>query len=299
MREILEDFLKINDVKYKQNVCLKNLSPVRIGGFASVVIYPQNEDILTLLVEFLNNYKISYKILGRMSNTLFKDNFYKDVLIKTDFLSYMSLDEIYLNASAGTSVHLLSKYAMHNGLSGLEEVSGIPGSLGGAIYGNAGAYGKEIGDVISSVRIFDPMENKISHYSREECDFLYRSSVFQNSDKIILSASLKLTKSSEKEVGEKIERFRLLRKQNQPINMPSLGSTFKRTPSGESAAKLIDMCSLRGYSIGGAQISEKHAGFIVNAGNATAENYIALMDLASSNVFDKFGVRLVKEIEIL
>ena len=299
MEEILKDFLKINDVKFKEDFLLKNISPIKIGGLASLVVYPQSEDVFVSLVQFLQKIKIRYKIIGRMSNILPRDESFSKVIIKTDLMRDVFINEEYIICSAGVSLSLLSKYAMSAELSGLEELSGIPGSLGGAILGNAGAFGREISDLVYSVRVYDPEINEIFYLNNKKCCFSYRKSIFQNSGLVILGATLKLSKANTSDILLKIENLRQMRIKTQPTNMPSLGSTFKRPFEGESAGRLIDMCSLRGFSIGGAQISEKHAGFIVNTGDATSRDYLSVMNYASERVFERFGIELIKEIEIL
>ena len=297
LKEIL-DFLKMHDVKFKENTKLRDISPVKIGGVAEILAYPDSEEKLVAIVDFFNKCKIKHKILGRMSNVLPPDEKYEGVIIRTDLLKGAFLSGERLIASCGASLPLLSSLACDCGLGGLEGLSGIPGSLGGAIVGNAGAFGDEIADRINKIRVLDHSSNEIYFMSASDAKFGYRSSCFKGCSLVILSAELILTPSDSRSVREKMNACRSRRLNSQPTE-PSLGSTFKRPSDELYAARLIDECGLKGFFIGDAEISKKHAGFIINKGFATASDYIALADYTAKVVYDKFAVSLDREIEII
>lgn len=299
MVEFLIGFLKMNDVEYAENRLLRDFSSVGIGGMAPIIAFPDNTPKLCNIVCFLEKQKIKYKILGRMSNILPPDDDCSYAIIKTDKMSGFSIKDNKIVACAGTSLPYLTYKASREGLSGLEELSGIPGSLGGSILGNAGAFGREISDLVLSVTCYDSQNDKIITLSNGECDFSYRYSAFKENGLVILSAELSLISATGEKTKARIEEVRRARSLTQPVGEKSLGSTFKRTTDGISAAMLIDKCGLKGYSIGGAQISTKHAGFIVNTGLATASDYISLMKYTRRKVKEKFNIDLNEEIEII
>lgn len=297
-REIL-NFLKMNDVEYKEGFCLAEISPIKIGPKAFAVAYPKSFDELILLANFLNDYQIKYKILGRMSNVLFLDDFYDGIVIRTDRLNNFSVNQKELDASCGTSLPCLCNILCKAGLSGLEGLSGIPSSLGGALFGNAGAFGYEISNRVLDVVCYDEKTHEIITLLKDSIEFSYRRSLFKSSDYVILSARFLLSQSDEITIRNEMERCRKARFSSQPIDKPSLGSTFKRPKDGGFAASLIDGCGLKGYSVGGAQISTKHAGFIINNGGATAKDYVDLSNYVADRVYEKHKIRLEREIEII
>ena len=299
MTEEILGFLKANDVEYKRDESLSRLSTVRIGGICDIIAYPDSEDKLVRLVEFLEEGKIKYKILGRMSNVLPPDDRYRGVIVRTDLLNEVSLDGNLSTVGAGISLPKLSAICSNASLSGLEELSGIPGSLGGAIFGNAGAYGREISDLVIGVRAYDIDSKTIVELPGEIIGFSYRTSAFKSSRLVIISAKLGLSFGDKDEIQSKIREISTKRRTSQPINMPSLGSTFKRPSENVYPWRLIDECGLRGFAIGGAAVSEKHAGFIVNQGNATSADYLAVASYVKNTVQEKTGVNLEYEFEIL
>lgn len=299
MVDFVLGFLKINDVKYEENRLLRDFSPVKIGGIARLIVYPENEWALIDTVRFLENKNIQYKILGRMSNVLPPDDEYTDVLIKTDKMSSLNVNSNKIYASAGVCLPYIAAKSVGLELSGIEELSGIPGSIGGAICGNAGAFGREISEIVSFVRCYDVYSGEVFSLPPEKCCFAYRDSIFKNESLVILGVELSLTSSTMTEVRKRIYSFREKRMASQPVHSGSLGSTFKRTSDGVSAAYYIDRCGLKGYSIGDAQVSLKHAGFIVNTGSATARDYLLLMNHISDAVKEQFKVELEPEIKIL
>ena len=298
MRDI-SDFFKMNDVEYKENLRLSMVSPVKIGGTASYIVYPDSIEKLVISAEFLRNNKIKHKIIGRMSNILPCDQQYQGVIIKTDRISKCCINESFISADAGLSIPYLAKIASNAGLGGLEELSGIPGSIGGAIRGNAGAFGREICELIYDVTVYSFKTKEIMRLKREKINFGYRYSSLAVDDFIIISANLSLTPCNIYESLQRMNYFRQKRVENQPVGYPSLGSVFKRPSPDISAARIIDECGLKGKRIGGAEISNKHAGFIINVGNATAYDYMTLTELVSDTVYERFNIKLEREIEIL
>lgn len=299
MERTIIDFLKMNDVEYKESIRLSTISPIRIGGCAEIVAYPNSEEQLASLICFLENEKIKHKILGRMSNVLPPDDGYDGVIIRTDKLCGLLLKENEITASSGVPLARISDFASKNQLSGMEELAGIPGSIGGAVVGNAGAFGREISDVITSVRLYDVDRKCIVALGPEECGFGYRHSRFKVDRYVIFSVTLSLTCSDPLIIRQRVEEFKQMRISTQPTDRPSLGSCFKRVNREASAALLIDKCGLKGKSFGGAMVSEKHAGFIVNYCGATASDYITLSDYVASRVYERYAIRLEREIEII
>ena len=298
MTEEILGFLKANDVKYTRDEYLSWLSTVRIGGMADIVAYPDSEDKLIRLVEFLEE-KIEYKVLGRMSNVLPSDDRYRGVIVRTDLMSHVDFQGNIITVEAGISLPRLSSLCQDMSLSGLEELSGIPGSLGGAIFGNAGAYGREISDLVIDVSAYNIDSKTVVEIPSEMLGFGYRTSAFKASRLVILSAKLGLTFGDKDKIQTKIREISTKRRNSQPMGKPSLGSTFKRPSENIYPWRLIDECGLRGFSIGGAAISEKHAGFIVNQGNATSADYFAVASYVKNTVQEKTGVNLEYEFEIL
>ena len=297
-KEIL-DFLKMNDVEHRENFELYKISPIRIGTRALIVLFPDSVDKLINTVDFLENANIKYKITGRMSNILPPDEKYMGAVIRTDRIRQFKINENILYASCGVALPYIASVLQKAGLSGFEGLSGIPGSVGGAVVGNAGAFGREIADTLVGMLVYDISQKTVSYISADKCEFSYRYSTLQNSNMILLSCEFSLCRSDSLNVLTEMERCLNLRRNSQPTDKPSLGSCFKRPSGNFSAAWYIDRCGLKGYKIGGAEISPKHAGFIVNEGGAIAKDYIELSDYAAMCVRQKYGVHLVREVEIM
>lgn len=296
-REIV-DFFKVNDVKYRENLKLSSISPVRIGGNAQFVAYPDSVERLIKAVDFLRNKKIRYKLLGRMSNVLPPDEDYAGVIVRTDNISPLLIKGTDVEIGAGVSLPQLAKITADEGLSGLEELSGIPGSIGGAIRGNAGAFGREIGELVSFVNVYNCRLGVTERLKADRIGFDYRKSGLMSKDLVILSARLALSRSDSVTSNDLIKKYREKRMATQPVGQASLGSVFKRVTKDISASKLVDECGLKGFSIGGAKISEKHAGFIINCGNASAKDYLSLAEYAAESVYKRFHIKLEREVEI-
>lgn len=299
MLESLLEYLKIKDVKYKESIKLSGLSPIRIGGFARIIILPQNIAELVDALQFLREEKVKTKIVGGMSNLLPDDSGYDGVLIKTDLIREVEISGNEITAGCGASLFRIARLTSEQGLSGFEELSGIPGRVGGAVYMNAGAYGREISDLVTECDVYDKDSRERVKLTPSQMCFSYRESLLSKQNRILLSAKFRLIEASSREIIHRIGVLKEKRMSSQPMEMPSLGSAFKRPRAEVSAGELIDKCGLRGFSIGGAGISEKHAGFIVNLGGATSLDVKRLIGLAEHRVYEKFGVRLQKEIEFL
>lgn len=299
MEKDLLDFLKVNEVEYKENVETKHFSPIKIGGIADIVIYPDSESKMISALNFLLENEICYKVIGKASNLLFPDNEIATVLIKSDKLRGFEILDDGVKFSTGESLLANARKLASLGIGGISELCGIPGSIGGLVRNNAGAFGKEIGELVKFVTVYSPAERQIIRFTNRDISFAYRSSKLKSQDFVILSAELKLPYNlSTFDILGEIEKYKNLRRVSQPIDKPSLGSVFKRPPC-DFAARLIDESGLKGFSIGGAEVSKKHAGFIVNNGNATSNDFRALSNYVKQTVFERHGVQLEEEIEFL
>ena len=285
-----------SDDKILENEEMNRHTTFRIGGRADVMLLPSDETEIRAAVKICRDNKMQYIVIGNASNILVSDKGYRGVVIKLGKnFTGISTDGEAVTAKAGTLLSSIASAAAASSLTGLEFASGIPGSVGGAVFMNAGAYGGEMKDVVQKTSYIDS-DGEIKILKQH--GFGYRKSVFQENGGIILETEMKLTKGDSREILEKMERFNSARREKQPLNFPSAGSAFKR-PEGYVAAKLIDDAGLRGYRIGGAQVSEKHTGFIVNCGGATAEDALKLMEYIKHTVYEKFSVMLESEIRFL
>ena len=284
-------------MEIKKNEPLKNHTSFKIGGPAEEFAEAKSTDDVISLIEYAKEKGIPYMIMGNGSNLLVSDEGVKGLVIKIakGFDNVEIIGEKVI-AEAGILLSKLSNMVADRELSGMEEVSGIPGTLGGGIYMNAGAYGGELKDIVDRVTYLSGGEIKVAE--KGELDFGYRHSRFSGTDDIILSAELSLKKGDIAEIREKMADFKERRCSKQPLAMPSAGSTFKR-PEGYFAGKLIEDAELKGFSIGGAQVSEKHSGFVVNTGDATAQDVLSLIKHIQDTVYAKFGVKLETEVKLV
>ena len=277
---------------------MKNHTTFRIGGPADIFCEPQCEKELIDICNLFQREKTEYYVIGNGSNILVTDKGIRGAVIKIGKnMSDISADGEYITAQSGILLSRLAAFALANGLEGFENLSGIPGNLGGAIYMNAGAYGSEMSQITVEVRFLTD-SGDIKTLKADELGFDYRKSRFTGTNDIILSCKLHLKKGSKTEIEEKMKALARQRSEKQPLNFPSAGSTFKR-PEGYFAGKLIEDCGLKGYETGGAKISEKHAGFIINNNNANAEDVLKLIEYVQNKVMEKFGVMLQPEIKII
>lgn len=277
---------------------MKNLSSMKTGGVAKRVYFPENERELCEIIRSLNEKNEKYIVLGNISNVLLPDEEIEvPLIVTTDMKNTKVSDDGKVYAQAGVSLTKLSIDMCRKGLSGLEFAYGIPGSVGGAIYMNAGAYGGEIKDVTTKVYALDKDGNMVE-FSGEECEFGYRSSVFQKCGYTIIGAEFSLRWSDADECVKNAKEIMQKRVNKQPLEYPSCGSTFKR-PEGHFAGALIEQAGLKGCRIGGAQVSEKHAGFVINYDNATTQDVLSLMRKIRQVIMDKCGVTMQAEIKLL
>lgn len=270
----------------------------KIGGNADVFVKVRNEEQILKIVKFCNENNIPMNIVGNGSNLLVRDNGIRGIVAKMCMDSYHFIDECTVNVEAGMLNAKLARILMENELTGFEFASGIPGTIGGAIRMNAGAYGGEIKDIVVSSMYLDLDDGKKKVIDNEEHCFEYRNSIFSKKNVIILETVLRLKKGEKEKIEAKMAEISESRKEKQPIDKPSAGSSFKRG-SDFVTAKLIDEAGLKGMSIGGAEISNKHAGFIVNNGNATADDVLELTKLVQEKIWKKYGKKVELEIEVL
>ena len=278
---------------------MKKYTSFKCGGNASLLIIPDSAASLQKIISFCKQNDIKPLIIGNGSNLLVTDNGIDNVVIKIG--SKMSkielLDETTIYCEAGASLKSLCMFALENSLSGLEFAYGIPGTLGGAVYMNAGAYGGEMKDVLFSCKHIDS-DGNIGELSQDELNLRYRGSAYTDNGFTVISAVMKLKKAEKPDIKAAMDDKLQRRKDKQPLEYPSAGSTFKR-PEGYFAGALIEESGLKGYTVGGAQVSEKHAGFVINKDKATATDIITLIKNVQSIVYDKFGVMLETEVKII
>ncbi len=281
----------------KKNELMKNHTSFKIGGPADEFCEVKSVGEIKELIEYAKAKGICYTVIGNGSNLLVGDKGIRGLVIKiAKGFDNTEINGETITSESGILLSRLAKIALKNSLSGLEEVSGIPGTLGGAIYMNAGAYGGEMKKVVKRVTYLGDGEIKTAR--GDELDFGYRKSMFSEKDLIILSAELELKKGDYDEIKSRMEDYKERRTSKQPITVPSAGSTFKR-PEGYFAGKLIEDAGLKGFSLGGAEVSEKHSGFVVNTGDATAKDVLDLIEHIKNTVFEKFGVTLCEEVKKL
>lgn len=283
-----------NDIAFKVNEPMKNHTSFKIGGTADYFVACTSYEQLKAVIAKANEYKMPYFILGKGSNLLVSDKGVEGVIISLGSMCEITVCDEQITAQAGVSLAQLCVTACENCLSGLEFAYGIPGTVGGALYMNAGAYGGEISQVVASAKVLKN-DGNIYEIKAEDMALGYRTSVFKESKDIILSVSFKLKKGNKAEIKAQMEDFFSRRKEKQPLEYPSAGSTFKR-PKGYFAGALIEKNGLKGFSVGGAMVSEKHAGFVINYNNATCEDVKNLMKEIKNRVLSADNVELEPEV---
>lgn len=285
---------------------MKTHTTFRIGGAADYYVTPQAEKQIADVIAFLKKSDIKYIVIGNGSNILVSDEGFRGVVVELgdgfsdyEFLqdSQDNSDEVLVKASAGMKLTRLGNQLAANGIAGFEFATGIPGCIGGAVRMNAGAYGGEFKDILVSAKVIDD-EGVIRELSADELELGYRTSIVAKSNMIVLEATLKLRKGEPDIIRNNISELAAKRRQKQPLEYPSAGSTFKR-PEGYFAGKLIQDAGLKGYRVGGAMVSEKHSGFVINYDNATATDIINLMKDVRKKVYEEFQVTLEPEVKIL
>lgn len=270
----------------------------RIGGPADMMAMPKNETELCNLLQKAAANNIPVTLIGNGSNLLVRDKGIRGLVIKLgNMLNEIKVEENGITFGSGVSLALASRKAAENSFTGMEFAVGIPGSIGGAVYMNAGAYDGEMANVVSSVRVMDAA-GKVTVLSADDLQFAYRKTALQNSGLIVTSVTVTLKKAEQSDIYAKMDDFSQRRISKQPLELPSAGSMFKRPP-GYFAGTLIDQTGLKGYTVGGAQVSEKHAGFVVNIGNATAADVLQLIKDVQDRVMAAHGVYLQPEVLVI
>ncbi len=292
--------LKIPESKILYQEPMRKYTTFKIGGPAECLIKIDNLEELKKILEIVNNNSIPITIIGNGSNLLISDKGIKGItlMIKLEKIDIREKnDTIQITVGAGEKIGKLAQICLQNEITGLEELSGIPGTIGGAVRMNAGAHGKEMKDITKKVRCID-YQGKEKEFANEELQFDYRNSRFKREKYIITEITLQLQKGKKEKIKAKMEEYATYRKEKQPMEYPSAGSTFKRG-ADFITAKLIDEAGLKGYRIGDAEVSTKHSGFIINKGNATAKDVLALVEHVKKTVYEKFQKEIELEIEMM
>lgn len=293
---------KLQDIVGSGNVVsdepMKKHTTFRIGGNADIFVRPESKEQIAEILRMCRSQDVPYFILGNGSNLLVGDRGFRGAVINImDNMNDIKVDGGIIKAQAGAMLVKVSRAARDNSLTGLEFASGIPGTIGGAIYMNAGAYGGEMKDVVIQVTAMDA-DGEIYTFGADELEFSYRHSVIQQRNLIVLDVTMKLEAGDQKSIDDRMSELAVARRTKQPLEYPSAGSTFKR-PEGYFAGKLIMDAGLRGYRVGDAQVSEKHCGFVVNRGNATADDVIKLIDDVKAKVSEEYDVVLEPEVRMI
>lgn len=299
MDYICDELKRLNlKLNIKTNVSMKEYTTFKAGGKAACLVEPYDAESLSEIVKMCRSKDIDYYVLGNGSNVLFTDDGYDGLIIHIGAdMADMTLNDDIITVGAGASLPSLSGYAASAGFSGLEFASGIPGSVGGAVVMNAGAYGGEIKDVIVYADVCDS-NGSILRLTAQELELGYRSSIIQKKDYIVCSACFKLNAGNKEEIKTKMSDYNNRRREKQPLSYASAGSTFKR-PEGYFAGQLIEQCGLKGFRSGGAMVSEKHAGFVINVKDATAKDILDVIAHVQDTVYKNTGVKLETEVKIV
>lgn len=277
---------------------MKKHTTFRVGGPADVFVTPESADEVTQIVQLCKKYKMPYYILGNGSNLLVSDQGYRGVVIQIyKEMNRIEIEDTNVRVQAGVLLSKIGSAALEAGLTGFEFAAGIPGTIGGAVVMNAGAYGGEMKDVLKCVTVLTD-EGDVKILEKDEMELGYRTSIIAKKGYVVLEAVLQLARGDVQEIKARMDELKVQRTTKQPLEFPSAGSTFKR-PEGYFAGKLIQDAGLRGFQVGGAQVSEKHCGFVINRGDATAADIIELMRQVSEKVKETFGVELEPEVKRL
>ena len=300
--------LQLQNIIPQENILqdepMKKHTSFKIGGNADFFVKIETLEQLQKILEFTKKNNVPLTIVGNGSNLLVRDSGIKGIVAKISIQGIKINKEntdiegkVEITVKSGTPIGFLAQKLYQEEITGFEELSGIPGTIGGAVVMNAGAHGKEMKDILTEITAID-YEGKIHKFSNKEAEFAYRKSMFSNEKYIIVEAKLELQKGKKEEIKEKMDTYKQYRKEKQPIEYSSAGSTFKR---GEDfiTAKLIDELGLKGFQVGGAQVSEKHAGFIINKENATADDVLKLTQIIKEKVYEKYGKKIELEVKII
>lgn len=291
MQDAIKEIIARHLGKVLINEKISNYTTYKVGGKVRAICFPKDENDLIEILKLLKEKNIKFFILGNGSNVLFSDNIYDGIIIKLENFNKINIHDNIIEVGAGYPLIRLSRDAMRNSLGGLEFASGIPGTVGGAVFMNAGAYGEDMSKIVESVKVINS-DLEIVTLSNKEMNYSYRTSILQDHlDYVCISATLKLYPADKDELERIMNERRETRMNTQPLNYPSAGSVF-RNPPGMYAGKLIEDMGLKGYSIGKAMVSPKHANFIVNMGNAKASDIKRIIDYIKSKAMIKYNVRL-------
>lgn len=290
---------KLGEKAVLENCDMSRFTSFRAGGRTELLVVPESAEDLKFTLRELSKENMPHMVMGNGSNILVKDGGYKGAIVKLgEAFGDIHIQGETLSAGCGTLMSAVAKAALDAELSGFEFASGIPGSLGGAVFMNAGAYGGEMADIIQEARILSKDGSREYVLSCQELELGYRHSALHETGDIVVSATLRLSKGNPEAIREKMKELTAKRNEKQPVSLPSAGSFFKR-PEGHFAGKLIQDAGLKGMAVGGAQVSPLHSGFIVNTGGATATDILRLMEVVQATVLDQFGVKLEPEVRII
>ena len=300
LTEILTEAQSSDKLSVIENADMSKYTSFRAGGKAAALVEVENKEQLKAVLRFADEENIPHLLIGNGSNTLFKDSGYQGLVIKLgDYFNYLAEEsDTRLRIGASMLLSTAAKMALEESLTGMEFASGIPGSIGGAIFMNAGAYGGEMKDIVALVHAVSPDGRDEKDFTNEEMQFGYRSSILQQNGWIATDVTFNLTTGNKEEIAAQMKDLYARRNAKQPVNYPSAGSTFKR-PEGYFAGKLIEDAGLKGLTVGGAQVSTLHSGFVINKGGASATDILQLIALVQNTVYDKFGVMLEPEVRII
>lgn len=297
MNELIA-FLDSQDVKYQRNVKLSERTTVAIGGFAKIVILPKSKEQFTKILIYLSEKGVLFKVLGNMSNILPSDNDVDTVLVSSLGINRFSVSDALVYADCGVLFSKLILSVAKHRLGGAESLFGIPGTVGGMISMNAGAYGFAVSDFLSEVELYDCKTGEVITLKSADIEFSYRDSEIKRQNLIVLSAKFHFSVFESEVIFNKIREIKRKRAESQPIAAKSLGSVFRKSES-YAASYLIDRCGLKGTAVGNVSVSEKHAGFFVNNGGGTAADFLKLSEIVKKTVKEKYGVELTEEFEYL
>lgn len=296
--DILNKLKENGIVKIKENILMRDYTTMKIGGPADVLIEPNSIDQIQKIINIAKETNTPLTIIGNGSNLLVRDKGIRGiVVVLKDEFSQITVKENMLTAQSGATLRAAAIESFEKKLTGMEAVSGIPGTVGGAIIMNAGAYGTEMKDIVKNVVCID-RDGNIQNFNNEEMDFSYRHSTASEKDLIVLEVSFELKPGKYEKIIEDFKEYDNKRSSRQPLDKNSAGSTFKR-PEGYFASKLIDDAGLRGYRVGNAMVSEKHAGFLINIEDSTCENMLHLIEDVQKRVYDKYKVKLEREVKLI
>lgn len=300
--KLKDSFIKsIEEIVGSENIKLDELmkkhTTFKVGGPADLLVYPSTYEMVKKVIAACKANNVEYFLMGNGSNLIVKDGGVKGVVIKVDRLNEIKVSDNTITAQCGAILSSVAKAALENSLTGLEFASGIPGYIGGAVAMNAGAYGGEMSHVLEKVLVINN-ENNIIELTIDELELGYRTSAILKYGYIVLETTMRLTQGDKDEIKTRMNDLAVQRRTKQPLEYPSAGSTFKR-PVGYFAGKLIQDAGLRGATIGGAQVSEKHSGFVINTGDATASDILNLIKHVQDEVYKQFGVELHTEVRVI